>query len=117
MPSASTNLQRKIKRASQQEVLDSIPDIGKLAREGNVQAFTALQKGGGLIDSGGIKIQNQIGVDARNHGDNEADWKFFQKFRGRLDASLLRGALPPPDEGDDAPKTSVAEVRRETPQE
>lgn len=93
-----------IENQARSGILESIPAMTEQAKQGNVQAFDKLLKAGGIGESKGISINNMVGVDARNHGNTEADWKFFQKFRGRLDASLLRKGLPPPDEGDDVPE-------------
>lgn len=96
-----TSPKKKIERAAREAVLDTIPSLKALVEGGDKQAvaaFTALAKTGGLQGQNGIKITNQIGVDARNHGDTKADWAFFQKFRNRLEAGVMRRALPGPDD-------------------
>lgn len=103
---ARLSLEQSIKKQARKEILDSIPAMSEESKKGNVQAFNGLLKAGGIGESGGIKINNNIGIDSRRMGDTQADWKFFQKFRGKLETNLLREALPPPDEGEDSPKAT-----------
>ena len=104
-----------IKRTARKEIMATIPAMSLEAQKGNAQAFKMLLQAGGLSDGGGIKINNVVGVDSRRMGDTQADWKFFQKFRGKIETSVLRKELPPPDEGEDprAEAIPVAETKEE----
>jgi hypothetical protein len=107
----STN--QKISKESRKAILESISAMKDQAKQGNVQAFKALLEGGGIAGKGiNITTNVGVGVGTRSHGDTEADWKFFQKFRGKLDASILRQALPEPDETEDTPEKEVPSVER-----
>jgi hypothetical protein len=108
MPGGRLTYQTIIQNKARKEIIESIPAMAEQAKAGNVQAFKELRAAGNIGDSGGIKIQNNIGIDnRRNLGDTEADWKFFQKMRGKLETSLMREALPPPDESEDSKPGAV----------